>query len=112
MNQNSPTQQQMSPQDLTNQLFNAMAVQCKHDPQATAQQTIVFLTTALFYAVRSAKHDVVVFLIETLINVATALTDDEASRKELLKNIGDTITNAPPLPAGKPEAGKQPPGKP
>jgi hypothetical protein len=105
MNPNDATKT-WTPQELTDQLFNAIAVQCKHDPRATAQQTIVFLTTALFYAVRSSKNDVVVFLIETLINVATALTDDEASRKELLKHIGDTITNAPPLPTGKPAASK------
>ena len=100
-----PRTQDLSPQGLTNQLFDAASRQTT-DPREAARRVIAFLTEALFYAVTSAKLDVIVFLTETIIYVASSMVDDEASRKELLKHIGDTITNAPPLPANKPEAGK------
>lgn len=91
--------QPLTPDSLASQLFDAAFMQNKMtDPREAAQQVIGFLTEALFYAVTSAKHDVIVFLTESIIFVASSSAPDEPSRKELLKKIGDTITNAPPIP--------------
>lgn len=91
-------QQPLTPDGLASQLFDAAFMQNKmSDPREAAQQVIGFLTEALFYAVTSAKHDVIVFLTESIIYVASSAVSDEPSRKELLKKIGDTITNAPPM---------------
>lgn len=99
---NPQGQQPLTPDSLASQLFDAAFMQNKMtDPRQAAQQVIGFLTEALFHAVTAAKHDVIVFLTESLIYVAsTSVPDgDEASRKELLKKIGDTITGAPPFPS-------------
>ena len=97
-------QQPLTPDSLASQLFDAAFMQNKmSDPREAAQQVIGFLTEALFYAVTSAKHDVIVFLTESIIFVASSAVRlangevDEAARKELLKKIGDTIANAPPM---------------
>jgi hypothetical protein len=101
----------LTPDGLANQLFDAAISQAfaqkVSDPREAARHVIQFLTEALFYAVNSSKNDVVVFLTETLIFVASSsVGGDEAARKELLKHIGDTIANSPPLPVNKPAAGK------
>lgn len=95
---NDPNAQMLSPDGLANQLFDAAIMQHKNDPREAAGQVIQFLTHALFYAVSSAKSDVVVFLTETIIYVVSSGAPDEASRKEMLKHIGETIAGAPPLP--------------
>jgi hypothetical protein len=82
-----------------NQLFDVAIMQNNiKDPREAAHQVIDFLAAALFYAVTSSKGDVVVFLTETLILLASRTSEDEPSRKELLKHIGDTIANAPAIP--------------
>lgn len=90
----------LTPDGLVNQLFDVaiMHNQIK-DPREAARQVIDFLAASLFYAVESTKSDVLVFLAETIIVLAAKSCDDEPSRKELLKHIGETIANAPPLPA-------------
>lgn|SRR5574341_552796 len=99
-------QQGLTPDSLANQLFDAAITQNPSDPREAAHRVIQFLTEALFYAVTSTKNDVIVFLTETLIYVVSSSSGgDEAARKELLKKIGDTIVNAPPLPAQTAPAG-------
>lgn len=100
---NNPAQGQQppSPDAFVNQLFDAALAQNMTDPRLAARQVIEFLSSSLFYAVSSTKYDVVVFLTETLIYVVTASSADDASRKELLKHVGDTFlaaANAPPIP--------------
>lgn len=94
-----PKTQGLNPQGLANQLFDVALMQNPTDPRLVARQVIGFLTEALFYAVTSAKNDPIVFLTETLIYAASISSADEASRKELLKRIGETIAAAPPLPS-------------
>lgn len=98
----------LSPDGLANQLFDLALAQNTADPRAAAGQVIQFLTSALFYAVTSSKSDVIVFLTETIIYAVSASSPDEAARKEMLKKIGDTIADAPPLPvpAGPSAVGK------
>ena len=96
-----PSQQPLTPNGLVEQLFNAAFAQ---HPREAAGQVIDFLASSLFYAVTSAKRDVVVFLTEAIIYVASASSADEAARKELLKRVGDTIANAPPIQTTKPTA--------
>ena len=109
---NDPNQPQgLTPDGLANQLFDAAVAQALSqnitDPREAARRVVGFLTDALFYSLTSTKNDLVVFLTETLIYVASSSTGgDEAARKELLKHIGDTIANAPPIPVSKPAAGK------
>jgi hypothetical protein len=100
---NDPSQQPLTPNGLVEQLFNAAFAQ---NPREAASQVIDFLASSLFYAVTSAKRDVVVFLTEAIIYVVSASSADEAARKELLKHVGDTIANAPPIQTNKPAAGK------
>lgn len=107
----------LTPEVLANQLFDAALSQAVAqkvtDPREAGRWVSRFLADALYYAITSTKDDPVVFLTETLIYVASsAAGGDEEARKELLKHIGDTIANAPPIPA-KPAAGGPPPaGKP
>lgn len=104
--------QGLTPEGLANQLFDAALSQAVSqnvkDPREAGRWVARFLADALYYAITSTKDDPIVFLTETLIYVASSATDDEAGRKELLKHIGDTIANAPPLP-GAPAAGGPPP---
>jgi hypothetical protein len=91
--------QNLTPSILANQLFDAALAQDMSNPRGAAQRVVGFLTDSLFHAVTATKTEVVVFLTETLILVASAsVKGDEAARKELLKHIGDTITNAPAIP--------------
>ena len=108
---NDPNQvQELTPEALANKLFDAAVAQALSqnitDPREAARRVVGFLTDSLFYALTSTKNDPVVFLTETLIiMVSSSSGGDEAARKELLKHVGDTITNAPPLPS-KPTPGK------
>ena len=108
---NDPNQGQgLTPEGLANQLFDAAVSQTLSqnitDPREAARRVVGFLTDSLFYALTSTKNDLVVFLTETLIYVVSSSSGgDESARKELLKHVGDTIANAPPLPV-KPAAGK------
>lgn len=103
---NDPKAPGLTPDGLANQLFDVAFVQNPTDPRKAARQVIEFLGAALFYAVTSSKNDVIVFLTETLIYVVSASSADEASRKEMLKKVSDTIANAIPSaptgPAAKP----------
>ena len=108
---NDPNQQGLTPEALATQLFDAAfaqgLAQNMTDPREAGRRVVGFLADSLFYALKSTKDDPVVFLTETLIYVAAASCGgDDAARKELLKHIGDTIANAPPLPMRKPAAGK------
>jgi len=96
----------LSPDGLANQLFDAALSQGVADPREAARRVVEFLTSALFYAISSSKNDVVVFLTETIIYVVSSSAPDENARKELLKKIGDTIANAPPIPVNQPAVGK------
>ena len=107
---NNPNQQDLTPEVLATQLFDAAfaqgLAQNMTDPREAGRRVVGFLADSLFYALKATKDDPVVFLTETLIYVAAgSCGGDEAARKELLKHIGDTIANAPPLPV-KPAAGK------
>ena len=107
LNQAQSQAQNLTPEGLANQLFDAAISQAMaqkvSDPREAARWVIQFLASALFYAVNSSKNDVVVFLTETLIFAAsTSVAGDEDARKELLKHIGDTIANAPPIPMNTP----------
>lgn len=95
---NDPNAQMLSPEGLANQLFDVAAMQYKGAPREAAGHVIQFLLQSLFYAVTAAKNDVIVFLTETLIYVVSSSAPDEASRKEMLKSIGETIAGASPLP--------------
>ena len=89
----------LTPDGLANQLFDLAIQQNMKDPREAARLVIEFLTSSLFYAVTSSKNDVIVFLTETLIYMVSSSTaGDEAARKELLKHVGNTIANAPPIP--------------
>ena len=107
-----PNQAQgLTPESLANQLTDAAMAQAfaqnVTDHREVGRRVVGFLTDSLFYAVTATKNDVVVFMTETLIIVASASCgEDEAARKELLKHIGDTIANAPPLPVNKTAVGK------
>ena len=70
------------PTDLANQLFDHAIAQYKGDPREAARQVVVFLTEALVYAISSTAGD-------------------DNARKALLKSVGESITNAPPLTAAK-----------
>lgn len=96
----------LTPERLANQLFDAALTQNMGDPSEVARRVIEFLASSLFYAVTSAKSNVIVFLTETLILMIAATSPDEAARKEMLKHVGDTIANAPPSPVSKPPAGQ------
>ena len=102
----------LTPEVLANQLFDAALSQAVsqnvNDPREAGRWVSRFLADALFYAITSTKDDPIVFLTETLIYLASSATaGDDTARKELLKHIGDTIANAPPIP--KPGAGGGPP---
>jgi hypothetical protein len=108
---NSNQQQGLTPESLTNQLFDiALTQSATKDPTEISQQVIDFLGGALVYALTSAKRDIVLFLTETLLNVASAASPDATARAALLKQIGDTFGNAstaPPVaapPAAAPPA--------
>ncbi len=103
-NPNQP--QGLTPELLANQLFDAVMTQgAIKDPREIGRVTARFLADALYYAITSTKDDPIVFMTEVIIHLASAATaGDDAGRKELLKHIGDTITNAPPIPVGKPPA--------
>ena len=73
---NDPNVQALSPDGLANQLFDAAFLQCNRDPREAGRQVIHFLAEALVYTV-------------------TAMASDEASRRELLKSLGDKIAAAP-----------------
>src|SRR6185436_4912442 len=78
----------LTPDGLVNQLFDVAIMHNNlKDPREAARQVIDFLAASLFYAVTSAKSDVLVFLTETIIVLAAKTCDDEPSRKELLKHI-------------------------
>ena len=109
----NPNQQPgLTPDSLVNQLFDAALMQsATKDPREVSQQVIDFLGGALVYALTSSKRDVVVFLTETLVYVVSASAVDVEKRKELLKQVSDTIANAgaaainqaqAPAPANKP----------
>lgn len=112
---NKPNQaaQGFTPDGLVNQLFDAALMQSTtKDPREISQQVIDFLGGALVYALTSSKRDVVVFLTETLVYVVSASSIDEGKRKELLKQVSDTIANAgaaaaSPV-AANPSAGSKP----
>lgn len=113
MKPNDPAQQAqqgLTPDGLATQLFDAALMLNKmSDPREAAQHVIGFLTESLFYAIASSKNDVIVFLRDMLIHVVSVSSPDENARKEMLKKIGDTITNAPPLPTAiKPAASAVP----
>ena len=92
-NPNQP--QGLTPDGLVNQLFDAALMQSTtKDPREVSQQVIDFLGGALVYALTSSKRDVVVFLTETLVYVVSASAVDVEKRKELLKQVSDTIANA------------------
>lgn len=108
-----PNQAQLlTPEGLANQLFDVAMSQAiaqkVTDPREAARRVVGFLTDALFYAITSSKNDVIAFMTETLVYLVSAQAGDEASRKELLKHVGDTIANAP---LGKPATAGAP-GKP
>ena len=93
---NDPNQAQgLTPDGLANQLFDAAIAQAfaqnVSDPREAARRVIIFLTEAIVYAISSTAGD-------------------DAARKALLKNVGETIITAPPLP-GSPGS-KSPAGKP
>ena len=71
----------MKPIDLANKLFDMAILQYRNDPREAARQCVIYLTEALVYAISSTAGD-------------------EDARKALLKSVGETIINAPPL--GKP----------
>lgn len=100
---NDPNQgQSLTPEGLANQLFD-IGAQNIHDPREVGRRVVGFLTESLFYALTSTKNDPVVFLTETLIiMVSSSAAGNETARKELLKHVGDTITNAPPFTVNKP----------
>jgi hypothetical protein len=105
---NSPAQgQPVTPEVLVNQLFDAAVMAGGGDP---TEHVIGFLTNSLFYALTSAKRDLIVFLTEALLYISAMSAPDEASRKELLKKISETLLNAPPL--QPPNAQGQAPAKP
>ena len=86
--------QPVTPEVLVNQLFDAAVMAGGGDP---TEHVIGFLTNSLFYALTSAKRDLIIFLTEAVLYVAAMSSPDEAARKELLKKISDTLLNAPPL---------------
>lgn len=105
-----PNQQGLSPESLASQLFDAAMsqgmAQGMTDPRQAARRVVGFLTDALFYALAANKSDPVVYLTETLILFAsTTCGPNEVARKELLKHIGDAISNAPALPPPGPPGG-------
>ena len=79
-----PNQPQgLTPEGLANQLFDAAIAQAMaqnmNDPREAARRVIIFLSEALVYAISSTAGD-------------------DVARKALLKNVGETIMTAPPLP--------------
>lgn len=94
----------LTPDGLVNQLFDAALMHSTtKDPREIAQQVIDFLGAALVYALTSSKRDVTVFLTETLIYVVSVSSVDENARKEMFKQVGETIIAAGSKPAvGKP----------
>lgn len=67
----SDATKQLKPEDLANQLFDAVS-QYQKDPREVARLVIVFLKEALIYAI-------------------TATAGDEGARKGLLKSVGESI---------------------
>jgi hypothetical protein len=106
---NEPSQQKgLTPDGLVEQLFTLVLAQNPSDPRGAAGHVIEFLLGSLFYAVSSNKGDVVVFLTETLGKTIATASPDEASRKAMLKQVGEMFlaasADAPPAaaPAAKP----------
>jgi hypothetical protein len=62
----------LSPKELADQLFDAALSQVKGDHREAARQVIIFLKEALVYAV-------------------SATASDDATRKGLLKSVGESI---------------------
>lgn len=92
---NNPNQDPLTPNSLVEQLFNvALAQSTTKDGKEIARQVIDFLGSALFYAIHAAKHEPVVFLTETLVQVITVSSADDNARKEMLKHVGETILSA------------------
>ncbi len=99
----------LTPDGLTNQLFDGALKQNPTDPRLAARQVISFLMNALMYALTSSKHDPVVFLTEALVDVIGASTEDDAARKEVLKHISNMLSAAAEQapPQGPPTAAQQ-----
>jgi hypothetical protein len=103
----------LTPDGLTNQLFDGAWKQNPKDPQLAARQVIDFLASALLFALKSSKNDPVVFLTGALIDVIGFTAEDENARKELLTHISGILTQAAQQvvqpPAQPPTATQQPP---
>ena len=91
-NPNQP--QGITPEGLANQLFDLSIAQAfaenQSDPREAARRVIMFLTEALVYAISSSAGD-------------------DVARKAMLKDIGERIIAASPIPGSpgsKPPAGK------
>ena len=103
----NPSQpQSLTPEGLASQLFDIAVMQNQTDPRQAAGHVIDFLASSLFYAVTSDKRDVLAWLKEAVIYIASASAPDEAARRALLKRVGEEIANAPPVaaPAAPPPA--------
>jgi hypothetical protein len=101
----------LTPDGLVNQLFDKVLMQNPAEPRQAARQVVDFLMASVLYALTSSKHDPVVFLTETLVNVVGAMSPDEGPRKEMLKYISEMLAAAaegPPAAATQPQpaAGK------
>ena len=100
----------LTPDGLTNQLFDGALKQNPTDARLAARQVISFLMNALMYALTSSKNDPIVFLTEALVDVIGASSEDDTARKEVLKHISDILAaaalQAPPA-QGQPTAAQQ-----
>ena len=104
---NEPTQ--LTPERLANDLFDKIFMQNPANARLAADHVIAFVTETLMYALKSAKEDPVIYTTQMVIYLVSSISVDEAARKEMLKKVGDLITNAPPLQVAKAPPG---PGKP
>lgn len=108
----------LTPDGLVNQLFDKVLMQHPTEPRQAARQVVDFLMASVLYALTSSKHDPVVFMTETLVNVVGAMSPDEGPRKEMLKYISAMLAAAaegPPATAQQPATTQQQPaptGKP
>ena len=107
----------LTPDGLTNQLFDGAVKQNPKDMQLAARQVIDFLASALLFALKSSRNDPVVFLTGALIDVIGFTAEDDNVRKELLLHISGILSQAaqqavPPAPPTAPQqtpvAGKKP----